>query len=237
MTTQRRSREDETYAETFLDFKTALTTFHRRSKDGSIATTTITVTEIEEPTEVVPIQSETRSLPALPSHIDLEATHLKSSPYDDPLNFLNLTELATQERLFAIALTRLQSTRPDYAIAPYLDSFDWSAIFALLRDLCTHTGIHWQQQEFYLVIFRSKLRSDADRDRLGELDQKSHQEACASGGLLTYWFGTPDTEMRNLATCELHPTFSWCVSRWADYVRRYLEESRGCSGWRKRPMA
>jgi len=237
MTTQRRSREDETYAETFLDFKTAQTTFHRRSKDDSIATTLVTVTEIEEPTEVIPMQYETQPLPALPSHINLEATHLKSSPYDDPLNFLNFSELATQERLFATALTSLQSTRSDYATASYLDSFNWSTVFTLLRDLCTLSGIGWQQQEFYLVIFRSKLQSDADRNKLGELDQKSHQEACESGGLLTYWFGTPDAEMRNLATCELHLTFPWCVSRWADYVCRYLEESRGCSGWRKRPMA
>jgi len=237
MTTQRRSREDETYAETFLDLKTTQTTFHQRPKNHSIATTTVTVTEIEESAEDTPTQSQTRALPALPSHIDLKATHLKSSPYDDPLNFLILTELATQERLFAIALTSLQSTRPNYATAPYLDSFNWSAVFALLRDLCTLSGVNWQQQEFYLVIFRSKLRSDADRNRLGQLDQKSHQEACESGGLLTYWFGTPDAEMRNLATCELHLTFSWCVSRWADDVCRYLEESRGCSRWRKRPMA
>ena len=133
---------------------------------------------------------------------DLEATIIKSSPYSDPLNFLNLTELDKPLQLFALALSKLQSTRPDYATAPYMSSFNWSEVFEILRGLCARTGIHWQRTDFYVVIFRSKLRAEADGARLGELDQMSHQEACASGGLLQYWFGSPDAERRNLATCE-----------------------------------
>lgn len=133
---------------------------------------------------------------------DLEATNIQSSPYSDPLNFLNLIELDKPLQLFALALTKLQSTRPDYATAPYMSSFNWDEVFEILTGLCTQAGIQWQRTDFYVVIFRSKLRIEADRARLGELDQMSHQEACASGGLLQYWFGSSDAERRNLATCK-----------------------------------
>lgn len=33
------------------------------------------------------------------------------------------------------------------------------------------------------------------------VNRHSHAEATQSGGLLKYWFGVPDTEGRNLATC------------------------------------
>ena len=140
-------------------------------------------------------------LPAL--NIDLNATHIQSSPYADPVNHLNLTELDLPYQLFAQALTHFTSIRTDYATAPYLESFNWSSVFALLRHLCAKCGVKWQRTEFYLVIFRSQLKVTADRTRLGLLDKNSHQEACESGGLLTYWFGSPDADMRNLATCEL----------------------------------
>jgi len=149
----------------------------------------VTTAEIEPPT----------------SRLDTNATRIKSSPYDDPLNFLILTELDTPTKLFALSLTQFNAIRPDYATAPYMSNFNLSTVFETLRDLCADAGIVWKRQEFYVVIFRSQLRGDADRERLGELDQMSHQEACASGGLLHYWFGIPDGEMRNLATCKSAP--------------------------------
>ena len=111
-------------------------------------------------------------------------------------------------QLFAFALTALKPMRPDYATAPYLDSFDWPEVFALLRTLCKRVGYQWDERRFYVVIFRSKLHAGIDRERLGLLDQMSHQEACASGGLLKYWFGSTDGELRNLATCERCPRFN-----------------------------
>jgi hypothetical protein len=134
---------------------------------------------------------------------DLSATHIKSSPYDDPLNFLRLTDLDQPLRLLALALTQWKAVRPDYAMAPYMSTFNWDEVFETLRALCDQSGIQWQRTELYVVIFKSKLRPDADRARLGELDQMSHQEACESGGLLHYWFGSCDGERRNLATCTL----------------------------------
>lgn len=134
--------------------------------------------------------------------LDLQATHLISSPYSDFTNQLDLQRLGLQDRLFALALTSLAPLRPDYATAPYMSTFNWPIVFAHLRALCAQFGLSWERQEFYLVIFRSQLSRGIDRTRLGELDKESHREACESGGLLKYWFGSCDGEMRNLATCE-----------------------------------
>lgn len=136
------------------------------------------------------------------SVFDPTISHLISSPYQDIANRLDLRPLALPDRLFAFALTSLESTRPDHATAPYLESFNWPHVFRSLHQLCSWAGFQWQRREFYIVVFRSKLRVDANRARLHELDQKSHEEACASGGLLKYWFGSCDPARRNLATCE-----------------------------------
>ncbi|SMY27929.1 unnamed protein product [Zymoseptoria tritici ST99CH_1A5] len=148
---------------------------------------------------------KTPSTPAtsspLPPTVDLTATHLISSPYSDALNQLHLPSLSLPSRLFALALTALRPIRPDYATAPYLESFNWTDVFALLRILCHRSNHEWKASEFYVVIFRSKLLETADRERLGLLDEMSHREACESGGLLKYWFGSTDGQRRNLATC------------------------------------
>lgn len=162
----------------------------------------VTVAELDSP----PVEADRRpeeSDPAVPV-FDLAATHLVSSPYPDVANQLDLRSLATPVRLLAFALSVLAPIRSDYATAPYLESFNWPEVFHALRTLCSRAGVQWQRQEFYLVIFRSQLRRDIDRGRLGELDQRSHEEACASGGLLKYWFGSCDADMRNLATCKYH---------------------------------
>ena len=150
----------------------------------------------------VPAKELVTEIEETAAQFDLDATHIQSSPYADPLNHLDLGGLDQSLRLFAFALTQFQAKRPDYATADYMSTFNFSEIFSTLRDQCAQAGIEWKRQDFYVVIFRSKLRLEADRARLGELDQMSHQEACASGGLLQYWFGSPDSERRNLATCE-----------------------------------
>lgn len=142
------------------------------------------------------------SLASRTSTLDLNASHLISSPYPDFENQLKLEGLDTPHQLFAFALTTLRPVRVDYATAPYLESFNWSEVFSFLRALCERTGHEWQETSFYTVIFRSTLLEGIDREELGRLDQKSHEEACASGGLLKYWFGSCDDQRRNLATCK-----------------------------------
>lgn len=136
-----------------------------------------------------------------PSNFDLHAGHLIASPYPDRANQLDLQTPDPQSRFFAFALSTLTPATPLYATATYTAAFNWSTVFSALRTLCYQQDIHWQRQECYVVIFRSKLRKGADRIRLGELDRKAHEEACASGGLLKYWFGCADGDGRNLATC------------------------------------
>nr|POE76210.1 upf0643 protein [Quercus suber] len=132
----------------------------------------------------------------------IDATHIVSSPYPNLTNQLKLRDLERPVRLFALAMTILRPTRADFRTGPYMSIFNWNDVFRLLKTLRAQSSLDWPRQEFYVVVFRSKLRDGIDRDRLGELDQRSHEEACASGGLLKYWFGTTDEENRNLATCK-----------------------------------
>ena len=165
------------------------------------------------------------------AEFDLSATHIKSSPYDDPLNFLRLTDLDQPLRLFALALTQWKAIRPDYATSPYMSTFNWDEVFEILRGFCDKSGIQWQRTELYVVIFTSKLKVDADRARLGELDQMSHQEACASGGLLHYWFGSCNEQRRNLATCTL---LHWSSAQGNPVNRDYrclAQPTRCCCRW------
>lgn len=132
----------------------------------------------------------------------LSATVLISSPYAGPEHLLHLDTLEIQNRLMALALSSLSPARPDYATAAYQQAFDWDRVVALLATLAREQRITWEKQSFYVVEFRSKLKENIDNDRLFLLDQKSHAEATASGGLLKYWYGIPDSERYNLATCK-----------------------------------
>ncbi|PYH90644.1 hypothetical protein BO71DRAFT_334032 [Aspergillus ellipticus CBS 707.79] len=123
------------------------------------------------------------------------------SPYNDPAHLLDLRRVDTANQLLAKALTILKPIRPDYATAPYTESFNWGEVFDLLRELARSEGYQWTRQDFYVVVFRSVLRADADPEHLHALDAHSHAEATASGGLLKYWFGTKNESRQNLATC------------------------------------
>jgi hypothetical protein len=132
----------------------------------------------------------------------LSTTVLKASPYAGPEHLLHLDALDIQNRLMALALSSLSPARPDYATAAYQQAFDWDRVVALLATLAREQRITWKKQSFYVVEFRSKLKENIDNDRLYLLDQQSHMEATASGGLLKYWYGIPDSERYNLATCK-----------------------------------
>ncbi|OMP82054.1 UPF0643 protein [Diplodia seriata] len=130
--------------------------------------------------------------------------HIYSSPYPSPTHTLDLSRLPTPSSLFAQALQSLVPLDADYATAPYESAFDYTALFAELRRLVKDAGFAWPETSFYVVAFRSVLKDGIDKERLGLLDEKSHEEAVESGGLLKYWFGVPDGERRNLATCFWH---------------------------------
>ncbi|KAF2742034.1 hypothetical protein M011DRAFT_413389 [Sporormia fimetaria CBS 119925] len=126
---------------------------------------------------------------------------LISSPYNNPSHYLDLNTLDPHSLLFSLALTALKPARGDYATAPYSLALNFPTVIDVLRTLCREANFSWAKQSFYVVVFRSKLRADVDNDLLYKLDFESHREACEAGGLLKYWFGKPDCERRNLATC------------------------------------
>ncbi len=130
-----------------------------------------------------------------------ESQWLVASPYLEHSHLLDLGTLETQARLFALALSHLQLATPDYAVIRFEDVFDFTALMAILKSLANQDGFFWKHQDFYVVEFRSQLKHEYDGDRLAFLDKESHKEAVASGGLLKYWFGVPDTDQKNLATC------------------------------------
>ena len=161
-------------------------------------------------------QSHVHDLPRIQSHVGLVPTTgidtylmvvrdnlLVASPYTAPLHLLDLRTISKPNQLLAKALTSFKQTRHDYATAPYADSFNWAHVIEVLRTLVDEECAYsWEQQSFYIIVFRSQLPPTTDRTHLANLDRLSHAEATESGGLLKYWFGMPDVHGRNLATCK-----------------------------------
>lgn len=140
---------------------------------------------------------------AQPTQPEPTSNLLISSPYNTPSHYLTLTpHLPPTSTLLALALTALKPSTPTYATTPYDSALNFNHVLSVLRDLVRRNGMNWPETRFYVVVFRSQLKADIDMDYLYKLDSESHAEACASGGLLKYWFGKGDGERRNLATCE-----------------------------------
>ena len=77
-----------------------------------------------------------------------------------------------------------------YATLPVTDGFDWEDCLA---------GV--EPGSFYLVVFRSVRRADADGELLTEFDDRAHAEARRAGGLLLYFKGEPDPNRACLSLC------------------------------------
>ncbi|KAH7143866.1 hypothetical protein EDB81DRAFT_509929 [Dactylonectria macrodidyma] len=127
--------------------------------------------------------------------------YLMQSPYADQDHLLDLESLDNENGLLAKGLTQLQVLRKDYATAPYVDSFNWPEVIAEVKRLAVESGKGFKQSSFYIVAFRSQIKTSTEYADLGRLDKAAHAEAVASGGFLKYWFGEPDSDLRNLATC------------------------------------
>jgi len=174
------------------------TTSATPNSDGS---SDISLRKATQPLLVPASQSKKTSAATFPAPI---SAPFISSPYLEPSHLLDLATLDIQSSLLARALIALEPVTPLYATTTYSEALNWPTIFAHLEDLCSAQNYTWTAQSFYVVEFRSKLRvlTPEDRALLFDLDKYSHAEANISGGLLKYWYGSPDTERRNLATCE-----------------------------------
>ncbi|KAK3902072.1 hypothetical protein C8A05DRAFT_15819 [Staphylotrichum tortipilum] len=127
--------------------------------------------------------------------------HLVVSPYHEQEHLLNLDSIDAENQLLALSLTKLRCLRADYATASYIESFNWAEIIETLRVLTRESSHAWKETSFFVVAFRSRIPPTTVYADLGKLDKAAHAEATESGGFLKYWFGAPDAEGRNLATC------------------------------------
>nr|XP_036579014.1 UPF0643 protein [Colletotrichum truncatum]KAF6786445.1 UPF0643 protein [Colletotrichum truncatum] len=137
------------------------------------------------------------------SEVDFNDTDrfLIHSPYTDPEHLLDLETLNDENALLARALSHLKCLREDYATADYVESFNWEDVLGELKNLVRTTGKTFKETSFYIVAFRSQIPPSTVYGDLGILDKAAHAEANQVGGFLKYWFGSPDAEGRNLATC------------------------------------
>ncbi|KAK4176659.1 hypothetical protein QBC36DRAFT_290340 [Triangularia setosa] len=147
---------------------------------------------------IVVSESEVDSTPTLSPE---PGRYLVASPYTEQEHLLDLETLDNENQLLALALTQMKCLRDDYATAPYLGTFNWHDIIDTLRALALQKQHKWKKTSFYIVAFRSRIPPTTIYAELGTLDKAAHVEATSSGGFLKYWFGTPDVEGRNLATC------------------------------------
>jgi hypothetical protein len=85
---------------------------------------------------------------------------------------------------------RLVQTTPAYQAAAIEHGFNWTDALADVPD-----------GEWYLVVFRSRLRPDVDYNHLIELDEQTLEQARTANGFLFYFGGTPDAESNCLSFC------------------------------------
>jgi hypothetical protein len=156
------------------------------------------------------------SSPAItPVSVNDATNFIVSSPYPDHL--LDLTTIDEPSKGLAILLQELQPNE-GYLDLPYDHAFNWSIVLSKLSP-------NFPATEFYIVVFRSRIAGSAvSPELLFELytqDEKAHREANESGGLLKYWFGIPDFDGRNLATCV------WTNMDWAMKASKLPEHVKG----------
>lgn len=163
---------------------------------------------------------------------------LQASPYSDREHLLDLTTLSEPLQLFAEALTAMRWITPEFVTAPYHQAFNWDSITDIFSRAmrAERPGEKLESLHFYVIVFRSRVNKHADRQLLGELDKAAHLEAVEGGGLLKYWFGTPNEVGRNLATCK-HLPLAKVLASFNFLNNRSVAKSGRCSSWRCRARA
>lgn len=146
-------------------------------------------------------------------HLDVrDVVEIRSSPYYDKSHWLDLKTLEEPYKVLALALQSFQPVTEKYAFDPYQEAFNISEVIELAKDYSKQLQVDFPKTTLYVIAFRSILYAEVQasaekRQFLAKVDNDSHIEANVSGGLLKYWFGTPDdVHGQNLATC-------WWVSK------------------------
>lgn len=138
-------------------------------KDGNRSTATI---------------SENRVLGTTVSLEPDRERYIVASPYTEKEHLLDLESVDAENRLLALALTRFRCLRPDYATAPYPETFNWTEIVETVKALAMARTHRWRETSFFIVAFRSQIPPTTIYAELGTLDKAAHAEATASGGFL-----------------------------------------------------
>lgn len=110
--------------------------------------------------------------------------HLVVSPYTEQAHLLDLDTLDTENQILAEALVAMKLVREDYATCSYLESFNWDEVMGRARELTIARGHDFKETSWYIVAFRSQVKSTTEYPDLGVLDKAAHAEATASGGFL-----------------------------------------------------
>ena len=106
------------------------------------------------------------------------------SPYTSRSHLLDLNSVNAPDQLVAKALTSMKPIRDDYATASYKEAFNWNEVMGVLQGLVKEEQHEWKERSLYVVVFMSQVPPTTDKSYLGRLDEKSHEEAMESGGLL-----------------------------------------------------
>ncbi|KAI6175363.1 hypothetical protein M3Y97_00680900 [Aphelenchoides bicaudatus] len=107
----------------------------------------------------------------------------KSAPHLRPVDFV-----------FAeMALPHLHIITPEYFSTSIEETFNWT-------EMAERLGAEWEG-DWFIVAFRSVRKATACSEALYQADEKAHQEAIESGGLLKYWYGTLNEHRQCLAMC------------------------------------
>jgi hypothetical protein len=106
------------------------------------------------------------------------------SPYTEKQHLLDLRSLDTENAILAQALVHMKCLRPDYATAPYIDTFNWEEVIEQVKRLAQKKEHSWKGGSFFVVAFRSQIPPTTVYEDLGVLDKAAHAEATASGGFL-----------------------------------------------------
>lgn len=106
------------------------------------------------------------------------------SPYTERQHLLDLKSVDVESAILAQALVHLKCLRPDYATAPYIDTFNWEEVIEQMKRLAQQNKHTWKENSFFVVAFRSQIPPTTVYEDLGALDKAAHAEATASGGFL-----------------------------------------------------
>ncbi len=126
--------------------------------------------------------------------------------------------MATHVSLLGIqnTLREPQAINKYYMLLPIEQGFNWTECFALV-----------DRGEWYLVVFRSKHRHNADEDYLNLLDARASAAASQTPGFLFYFIGEPLPSGECLSFCLWEDRASAQLGGAHPAHRRAVEEGIG----------